>query len=407
MDACRACQSRNMYLFLRLGAHPPASRVLAAEELTLDESKFPLDVHVCLDCALIQVPDFIPPEFYRHYFYVPSASETMHRHFDDMADMLLSRFASDRSDRIVDIGSNDGLFLKACKDKGGTTLGIEPAANLTEIARSKGIDVVNEYFNPTTARQVRSEYGSARVIVTTNTFNHIDDLHSFMEGITLLLDDEGVFVVEVPQALDLVEKNEFDTIYHEHLSEFSVKSLVDLYAFSDMEVFDIERLEIHGGSMRVFGQKVGASRDVCPVVDEWIQNERNGALFDRATYETFRERVNENKRNTMSMLKRLKQEGRTLAGYGAPSKGNTLLNYYGIDSNYLDFVADRSTLKQGRYTPGSHIPIVAPDKILEVQPDYLLLLAWNFADEILKQQAEYRSRGGKFIVPIPEPHIVD
>jgi hypothetical protein len=395
-----------MYLFLPLGSHPPASRVLAEEELHNGEFTHPLDSHVCLDCGLIQVPDCIPPDFYRHYFYVPSASETMHRHFDTLASTLIGRFVRGPGDMIVDIGSNDGLFLAACNAKGARTLGIEPAANLSEVARQKGVEVVNEYFGPETARQVREAHGPARVIVTTNTFNHIDDLHAFMRGVTTLLDDDGVFVIEVPHALDLIEKNEFDTIYHEHLSEFSVKSLVDLFAFFGMEVFDIERLEVHGGSMRVFGQRAGASRPVMAVVAEWLRNEVDGGLFERATYDAFRDRVEANRRETTQLIARLKAEGHSIAGYGAPSKGNTLLNYYGLGPADLDFLVDRSSLKQGRYSPGAHIPIVAPERILEEQPDYLFVLAWNFADEIMQQQAEYRRRGGKFILPIPEPVVI-
>lgn len=407
MDICRACKSSNTYLFLPLGTHPPASRVLAAAELEDEEPRFPLNTHVCLDCGLIQVPDFIPAEFFRHYFYVPSASETMHRHFASLAGLLIDRFITDPTERIVDIGSNDGLFLKACNDRGGAaTLGVEPAENLTEIARAKGVEVYNEYFTPETARIARERYGPAKVITTTNTFNHIDDLHAFMNGVVTLLDDRGVFVIEVPHALDLVEKNEFDTVYHEHLSEFSVKSLVDLFTFVDMEIFDIDRLEIHGGSMRIYGQKKGAGYAVSPEVGQWLAREREAGLFERETYDAFRQRVEANKRSTVALLTRLKQEGKKLAGYGAPSKGNTLLNYYEIDTRVLDFLADRSTLKQGHYAPGTRIPIVAPERILEDQPDYLLVLAWNFADEIIEQQDEYRKRGGKFILPIPEPTVV-
>ncbi len=406
MDECRACKSNEMFMFLELGSHPPANQFLTREQLDQPEPSFPLNAHVCLDCALIQVPDFIPPDYFRHYLYVPSASDAMHGHFAGLARTLSDRFVSSPEDMIVDIGSNDGLFLKACSDLGAGTLGVEPASNLAEMARQKGLDVVNEYFSPEIARRIRDQYGAATDIVSTNTFNHIDDLHAFVEGVSALLDEQGVFVIEVPQALELVEKNEFDTIYHEHLSEFSIKSLVDLFNHFSMEIFDVERLEIHGGSMRIFVQKDGAGRAASPLLAEWPARERAVKLFSKSTYRAFKDRVKQNKIRLVSMLKELKQQGKKLAGYGAPAKGNTLLNYCGIGSGLLDFLADRSQLKHGLYSPGMHISIVPPETILKEQPDYLLILAWNFAEEIIAQQDEFRQRGGKFILPIPEPRIV-
>ena len=407
MKHCRACKSSRMLMFLELGSHPPANQFLTREQLALPKPSFPLNAHVCLDCALIQVPDFIPPDFFRHYLYVPSASAAMHSHFAELAEVLIDRFVESADDRIVDIGSNDGLFLKACRDRGATTLGIEPAANLAELARAEGLEVVNEYFSPEIAARVRADSGPAKVIVTTNTFNHIDDLHGFVESVGVLLDKTGTFVVEVPQALDLVEKNEFDTIYHEHLSEFSIKSLAEIVKSFSMEIFDLEPIEIHGGSMRVFVQNQAAGRAVSPAIDEWLAREQAGELFSKATYEALSARVRHNRTQLMEMLGALKRDGKALAGYGAPAKGNTLLNYYGIGPDLLDFLADRSQLKHGLYSPGMHIPIVPPERILAEQPDYLLILAWNFAEEVIDQQAEYRRRGGKFILPIPEPRIVD
>jgi hypothetical protein len=395
-----------MYLFLQLGSHPPANQFVAPEGLNAPEPSFPLDCHVCLDCALIQVPNYITSDFFRHYVYVPSGATTMRDHFAELARVLTSRYVQSPDDLVVDIGSNEGLFLGFCSELGTRNLGVEPAANLTAIARGRGLDVVNEYFTPDTAREVRAKYGPARVIVTTNTFNHIDALHDFMDGITILLADEGAFVIEVPHSLDLVRKNEFDTIYHEHVSEFSVKSLVDLFRMFHLEIHDIERLEIHGGSMRVHGQRVGAGRPVSPVVEQWLAREREAELFSEKTYDAFRERVEANKEKLLRLLSSLKQEGKRLAGYGAPAKGNTLLNYYGIGTDYLEFLGDRNPLKQGLYSPGMHIPVVPPETILREQPDYVLILAWNFSDEIMQQQAEYRRRGGKFILPVPEPVIV-
>ena len=406
MDTCRACKSDRMYCFLELGSQPPANQFLAREQLSDSEPSFPLNAYVCFDCALIQVADQIPSDFFRHYVYMPSVSPALHAHFAALAATLERRFAGAAAGRVVDIGCNDGLLLGFCAECGLATLGIEPAANLVEVARGRGLEVVNEYFSPGLAHAVRERYGPAGVIVTTNTLNHIDDLHAFVEGVTILLDPSGVLVIEAPHAVDLVVGNEFDTIYHEHLSEFSVKSLDDLLRFFSMEIFDIERLEIHGGSMRVYAQKTSAGRNVSPTVAAWRSRELEAKLFSLETYEAFRDRVRRIKDELLALLRDLKRQGKRLAGYGAPAKGNCLLNYYGIGPELLDFLADKNTLKQGLYSPGMHIPVVSPETILEAEPDYLLVLAWNFADEILAEQAEYRRRGGSFILPIPEPRIV-
>ena len=407
MNACRACTSRHLYNFLSLGDHPPANYFLDEEQRKKAEPVFPLEVFACLDCGLIEIPDQIPADFFTHYLYVPSASTTMHKHFSDLAVKLTKRFLQAKNELIVDIGSNDGLFLGVCKKLGANTLGIEPAVNIAALAREKGVEVFNTYFNDETAREAAKRWSKAKVIVTTNTFSHIDDLHTFMKGVSILLRDDGVFVVEVPCALDLVEKNEFDTVYHEHLSTFSLKSISDLFHFFDMEIFDIERLEIHGGSMRIFGQKKSVGGNVSPKVATWITKEDESGLFKKETYDALAARVKKNKEELIQLLAELKKEGKHLAGYGAPAKGNTLLNYYGIGTQYLDYLADKNPLKHGRLSPGMHVPIVSADKIAETHPDYLLILAWNFSEEIMSQQEAYRRKGGKFILPIPELQIVE
>jgi len=272
------------------------------------------------------VPDHVPPDFFRHYLYVPSMSTTGQRHFTALAETLVSRLPLRGDALVVDIGCNDGLFLGACADRGVRTLGIEPAANLTAIARQKCLAVVNEYFSPEIAQRVRDRWGPAAAVVTTNTLNHIDDLHAFVEGVALMLADDGVMVVEVPHALDLILNNEFDTIYHEHLSEFSVRSLVDLLGGAALEVWGLEALAIHGGSMRVYGQRAGGERPVGPAVGEWMRREIDAGLFAPATYAAFGERVRANGERLVALLRQLKAGGQRLAGYGAPAKGNTLLN---------------------------------------------------------------------------------
>lgn len=407
MTYCRTCKGSNLFMCLPLGNHPPANGFLRLDQLEKPEATFPLNTHVCLDCGLVQVPDNVPANFFRNYVYVPTGATTMFSHFEAFADEMVHEFTSAPDDLIIDIGCNNGLFLQFCQERGARVLGIDPADNLTEMAAKRGIDIVGEYFGSGTSDLVAAKYPPAAVIVTTNTLNHVGDLHDFMAGIKRSLDRKGVFVVEVPHALDLVEKNEFDTVYHEHVSEFTVRSLVKLYRYVDMEIFAIKPLPIHGGSMRVYAQHVGAGRPVQPVVRQWLDREERAELFSQPTYTAFADRVQRIRSSLLGLLSRLRLEERTVAGYGAPAKGNTLLNYYNIGPDTLPFLADRNELKHGLYSPGMHIPVVHPSRILEVQPHYLLILAWNFADEIIEQQSEYRRRGGKFILPIPEPVIID
>ena len=404
MTTCRACGSRNLFLYLPLGDHPPANAFRRPDQLTSPEPRFPLDTHVCLDCALIQVPDKLPADFFEDYVYIPSASDTMRRHFGELATRFKEQLVSAPSQRVVDIGCNDGLLLSACRDVGLSTLGIDPSKNIAEMARAKGIDVFNEYFTSESATRVLAEYGPAQVIVTTNTFNHIDNLRGFTQGVAALLAPGGTFVIEVPQALTCIAQNEFDTVYHEHLSVFSVTSVAALGSMFGLQVVDIDELPIHGGSMRLYLRREGPPK---PVVAAWLQRERDAGLFDRATYVAHADRVARIRDDLMAVLRDLKGQGKRLAGYGAPAKGSTLLNYYNIGPDLLDFLADRNPLKQGRYSPGTHIPVVSPDSIETEVPDYLLILAWNFADEIMEEQSAFRARGGKFILPIPEARIVE
>ena len=404
---CRACKKNNTYMFLPLGDHPPANAFLTRAQLGVAEATFPLDTVACLDCGLILVKDQLPADFFTEYLYVPSGSETMKRHFADFAKEIAERWIAEPGDRVVDIGCNDGLLLKACADRGIATLGIEPAANIAEIARGHGLDIFNEYFTAESAGRIREGWGPAKVIVTTNTFNHIDDLHGFMTGVCTLLADDGTFIIEVPEAIKYVEMTEFDTVYHEHLSTFTVKSLSDLFDFFGLRIQHIEPLPIHGGSMRVSARREAYAPTAGTVAKEWIERERKAGMFERHTYDGVAQRTHEIRRNLLELLSTLKAKGKRLAGYGAPAKGNTLLNYCGIGPDTLAFLADRNELKHGRYSPGMHIPIVPPEQIAKESPDYLLILAWNFADEIMQQQERFRSGGGQFIVPIPEPRIVE
>lgn len=402
LEHCRACLAARPYLFLPLGDHPPANMFVRPAELEETQPTFSLNTQACLHCGLIQVADQIPADFFRHYLYVPSGATTMHRHFGELADVLQQHAGGGL---IVDIGCNDGLLLKACNDLGCETLGVDPAANLAELANERGVEVHVAYFDPETATNLRRDRGPAKVIVTTNTFNHIGDLHRFMTGVVRLLDDDGTFVIEVPWAKELLDRNEFDTVYQEHVSEFSLLSMVKLGRFFGLEVVDVHRLPIHGGSMRVFFRRA-SKVTATPAVEEMLGEELAGGMLDAVTYDDFADRIEAVRSDLIDMLRELKGQGLKIAGYGAPAKGNTLLNYFGVGPDDLDFLVDRNPLKQGLYSPGMKIPILSPDAIETERPDILMVLAWNFFEEIREQQTAFTSRGGRFLVPLPRPVLM-
>ncbi len=390
-------------LVLPMGDHPPANMFGRAEDRENPQPSFPLNTQACLDCGLIQVADQVPPDFFTDYLYVPSGAATMHTHFAELAQVVVDR---SQGGLIVDIGCNDGLMLSHANALGGKTLGVDPAANLAVIAAERGVRVHTDFFNPQTARDLRVTEGAAKVITTTNTFNHIDDLHGFAEGVLELLDDDGVFVIEVPWGKAILETNEFDNVYHEHLSELSLLSIVRLGQAVGLDVVDVTKLPVHGGSMRVFMQPSNLGIEPAPIVESMLDEEKAAGMTRRESYEEFAERVHELKDSLIGMLSDIKASGKTVAGYGAPAKGNTLLNYFEIGPDVLDFLVDRNPLKQGLYSPGMMIPVLAPDAVNERQPDYLLVLAWNFFDEIREQMSEFEARGGKFIVPLPMPRVI-
>jgi SAM-dependent methyltransferase len=406
MTSCRACRSDRLLLFLELGDHPLANGFLRPEQLAEPEPLFSLDVHVCLDCGLIQIDDKVPPEFFRHYVYIPSTAESMHDNFRGLANTVAERFLPSADSLTIDIGCNDGLFLSFLAEQEHRVLGIDPAANLAALARSKGVAVVTEYFTPELALSVRAEHGPAQVIVSTNTFHHIGNLDPFTSGIASLLADDGVFIVEVPHALELVELNQFDGVYHEHVSQLTVKSFVDHFRLFGLEVFEVEPLEIHGGSIRVLARHSHDAASVPPQVRAWIDRETEHGLFEPATYDRFRANVEQIRSGLMELLRQLKSEGRRVAAYGASARGNTLLNYCRIDCDLVEYIVDLNPLKHGLYSPGMHIPVLGVERLIEDQPDYVLLTAWNFASEIVRQQAGYVQQGGRFIVPIPEPRVI-
>lgn len=404
LTTCRACKAPSPYLFLPLGDHAPGQMLIRPEDLDREQPSFPLNTQVCLECGLVEIADQIPADFFRHYLYVPSGAARMHSHFSDFARVLSDKA---RGGLIVDIGSNDGLLLAACNLLGCTTLGFDPAENIAAMAAERGVETHIDYFYPASAELVRGQRGDAKVIVTTNTFNHIGDLHTFMEAICILLAPDGTFVIEVPRAKEYIDHTEFDNIYHEHVSEFSLLSIAKLAAFFDLEVTDALSLpDIHGGSMRVFLNRKAAGIAPSPAVAEMLEDELSGGMLEQATYDRLALDVAAMGVDIRTMLDEMKAQGLKIAGYGASARGNTLITHFGIDRRYLDFLVDRNTLKHGLYSPNTRIPIRPVQAIEEEQPDVLFVLAWNFFDEIFEQQAAFRARGGKFLVPLPIPRIV-
>jgi SAM-dependent methyltransferase len=404
MTRCRACLAPLPHVFLPMGDHPPANSFVRSEDVGKEQPVYPLDTQVCLDCGLIEVEDQVPEGFFEHYLYVPSGATLMHTHFGELAAILKKEA---EGGLVVDIGCNDGLLLSACNKLGCRTLGVDPAANLAEIAATRGVEVDVGYFTSGAGGRLAEKYGEASVIVTTNTFNHIGDLHDFMGGVVRWLAQDGTFVIEVPWAKNLLAGNEFDTVYHEHVSEFSLLSLVRLGAFFGLDVVDVHRLGVHGGSMRVFLKRTSAGAKVKPIVAEMLAEERDAGMLDVATYDAFAGRVEQVRGELIEMLGELKRAGKTIAGYGAPAKGNTLLNYFRIGPETLDYLVDKNALKQGLYSPGMKIPIRSLDALEEQRPDVLLVLAWNFFDEIRQQQSDFVAQGGTFLVPLPRPMLVN
>lgn len=404
---CRICGGTDLERVLSLGHSPLANAFVESADQFSEERRYPLDLYFCGQCSLVQLLDVVDPVLlFRHYLYVTGTSTTMAGHNRAYAHTLSDLLGLSAADLVVEVASNDGSLLHCFKAYGVATLGIEPARNLAAQASASGIETVTEFFSRALALRLRAARRPARAVVANNVLGHVDDPQDFLGGCRDLITADGVITLEMPYIGDLIDRIEYDTVYHEHLSYFSVTSLLRLCDDVGLSAFRIDRLPIHGGSLRLYLSRSGAGH--APAVRALEAEEQTTGVTDVARYRRFSLDVQNSRAALLGLLEQLVAEGKRIVGYGAPAKGNTLLNYCGIDTRLLPYTVDRNPLKVGLYTPGTHIPVrdVSALSAGAEDPDYMLILAWNFADEIVRQQQPFRDRGGKFIVPVPQPQVV-
>ena len=406
-QSCRLCGNNKLTQFLDLGYTPPADTFLLKAQLDEPETHYPLKVLRCDSCMFVQLSYVVPKDvLYRNdYPYESSITRTGRKHFDDFAKVIVETYGLADTDLVIDVGSNVGVLLKGFQDRGCRVLGIEPADNIAQIANKNNIQTESVFFSPDVAKQILSNYGKTKVITASNVFAHIDDLNAVLECLDILLDDDGIFVIEAPYLANLISNLEYDTIYHEHLSYLSIKPLVLFFKNNGFEIFDIQQVDIHGGSIRIFVSRQ-SSRRISEKVSNMIKIENDNDIYSTNNLMSFSNNVKQNRSDLMSLLYSLKSDGKRIAAVSAPAKGMTLLNYCGIGKNILEFVTEKSNLKINKYTPGGHIKVLPDSALVTEEIDYALLLAWNFKDEIMGNLSEYRDAGGKFIIPIPNPTIV-
>ncbi len=405
-DTCRGCGGLNLVSFLSLGEVPLANSFLTANQLRQPEPRFPLEVFFCRDCSLVQLLHVVNPEvLFSHYLYRTGTNETIVRHNTALAEGAVRKAGLSGSSLVVEIASNDGSLLQCFRKHGVRTLGVEPAKNIAATARAAGIETIDEFFDQSLAARIVEKYGPANAVVANNVLAHVDATVDFLSACKSVLAKDGWVIIEVPYLEEMLARLEYDTVYHEHLCYFSVNALMRMFARAGLALAHIDQVEIHGGSLRLWARQADSAGHA-PDVRAMAEEEAARGLTRLTTYAEFARRVERNRAGLLELLRGLRAEGKSVAGYGAPAKGNTLLCYCAIGTDLVPYTVDRSPLKVGLFTPGMHIPVVPVDRIFSDQPDYVLILAWNFAPEIMEFLQPYKVRGGRFILPVPNPTIL-
>lgn len=405
---CRFCSASLRTVFVDLGMSPLANSYLRSDQLNSSEKFYPLKAFVCDFCLLVQLDEFESPDhIFSDYLYFSSVSKSWLEHSERYVEMATKRFGFNERSLVVELASNDGYLLQYFVKKGIPVLGIEPAANVAEVARQRGVPTENLFFSVQSAQRIKTNVGMASLIVANNVLAHVPKLNDFVQGIKILLAEDGVLTIEFPHLLNLVEKNQFDTIYHEHFSYFSFTVAQKVLNKHGLHIFDVEELPTHGGSLRIFACHEGNGKIITENrVSDLLKREKAAGLLSMDYYKAYRLRVEKTKRSLLAFLIEAKSQGKKVAGYGAPAKGNTLLNYCGVRTDFVDYTVDMNTFKQGLFLPGTHIPIQSPRAIFESKPDYVLILPWNLKSEIKESMKEISSWGGRFVVPIPEVEVL-
>jgi SAM-dependent methyltransferase len=408
LTACRFCGAELKHTLVDLGMSPPCESYVTPGRLFQVEAFYPLHVYVCERCFLVQLQEHLSPDaIFSDYAYFSSFSDSWLEHARRYTETIIERLGLHKQSQVVEIASNDGYLLQYFVARGIPALGIEPAANIARVAEEKGIPTLVKFFGEQTALELAAATRSADLLIGNNVLAHVPDINDFVSGLKILLKPQGVITMEFPHLMRLMAENQFDTIYHEHFSYLSFTVVKRIFAAHGLTLFDVEELPTHGGSLRIYARHTqSASHPVSPAVSELLQREKWAGTEQLETYALFTEQVKETKRKLLDFLIKAKSAGKSIVGYGAPGKGNTLLNYCGIRTDFLDYTVDRSPYKQGLFLPGTHIPIYQPDKIKETRPDYILILPWNLKNEIMGQLGYVREWGGQFVVPIPEVKIL-
>lgn len=405
---CRFCQERLKDTVVDLGMSPLCESYISADKLNHVEPFYPLHVYVCSNCWLVQLEQYVSAEeIFSEYAYFSSFSDTFVKHARDYTEKMIARFGLNKESQVIEVASNDGYLLQWFVQADIPALGIEPAGNVATAAEKKGVHTLVRFFGSELAQQLASEGRSADLLLGNNVLAQVPDLIDFIAGLKIILASRGVLTMEFPHVMRLIQYNQFDTIYHEHFGYFSLHAVKSMFESQGLELFDVEEIPIHGGSLRIYARhSEDESKAIEPSVADLLASERSFGLTSIERYQQFTAQVEETKRGILELLIRLKRSGKRIVGYGAPGKGNTFLNFCGIRTDFLDFTVDRNSYKQGKFLPGTHIPIYEPEEIFRIKPDYVFILPWNFKEEIMKQLNGIREWGGQFVIAIPEPEVL-